>query len=196
MNCWWIIICMILYCIFFLLVLLMEETVWSCLRILTFECAHTSWVCVRNVFVCEFVGDWITEKWFAWTESETGYDFLFRFSHGVSAKCTPMQMKGEKESIGEKKTVRRGKKEWFEIESDFADMIYALWIFFGWRERERFSTTRELVKVNADFQWIVFDCFSLSHTWDLHWGYCTQHAYAHLAHSNPVKMEWNREWKF
>ena len=51
-----------------------------------------------------------------------------------------------------------------------------------------------MVKVFVDFRWIVFDLlFFFSFTWE-HIA-TAQHAYAHLAHSNPVEMEWNGEWK-
>lgn len=103
MNCWWIIICMII--LYFFYVLLMEEIVWSCLGILTFECAHL-WVCVC-VCICDF-GDWITEKWCVWIESETGCDLLF---HMVCPSNKHLKCKWkEKREHRRKKTVGREEK--------------------------------------------------------------------------------------
>lgn len=123
------------------LILPSHFNIWMCTYI------WSVYVCVRvrNAFVWEFV-DWITEKWFAWTESETGYDFLFHFSIGVSAKCTHLCKWKEKREHRRGKTVSRKKGMLFEIESDFADMIYALRnLFFflnSWREGEIFSNMR------------------------------------------------------
>lgn len=112
--------------------------------------------------VCEFFFDWITEKWCVWTESETGCGFSVSFfTLCVRQMYTNINGRKEREHLREKKRPlgREKKRNGLKLKAN----LLLIWhmSFDSSSERFTFLTTCKIVKVFADFRWIVFDFFSL-----------------------------------